>query len=217
MLFCRIHNCPSSCHQLFDHSKIKCKVVLKQKCTNGHTQSWQCHQGASAPVACGKCQRERKEAERKAQKALEDQLRRDAADDKHRQESAKIQDEIERVAQEMKDINLDMERQAALNQLRIDLEAKKESANRVKLKQSTKKDTDLGTQNPDLTAYADSSQPRPSSPSCPPNKTVNRTGKLQEHIKICLDRNNSQAKTDWQRQIDQEEVGEGMVLETRGR
>jgi hypothetical protein len=183
---------------------------LKQQCPNGHSQAWQCHQGASAPVTCVKCERERKEAEKKARKALEAQQRRDAEDEKHRKEVAKLQEEIDRVTQDMKDGKLNAERQAFLAQLRSDLVAQKERANRVKVEPSPQISlAKVNTQNHDMTASAISSQPVASSSR--PKKASKRTDKLQGHLKICLDHNDSPAQTEWQRQKDQENASNPAV------
>lgn len=52
---------------------------------------------------------ERKEAEKLAQKAAEDQQNRDAKTQKHLREVAKIQEEINQITESMKDQRLDAE------------------------------------------------------------------------------------------------------------
>ncbi len=105
MLKCGLHKCTSSCHQLLDHSKVLCRTVLAQKCSNGHNQTWQCHAGA--PPACSKRKRDRKEAVKKTQKALEEKLMRDEKIQKHLKEVTKIEEETEQITQNMKNARLD--------------------------------------------------------------------------------------------------------------
>src|ERR1700709_2805643 len=100
LLKCGVHKCPSSCHQLFDHSRIRCIAVLKQQCSEGHSQLWQCDQGAYAPVSCQKCEQERKEAERRARKVALDQQKRDTKSQKHLKELAKVQGDFDKVIQD---------------------------------------------------------------------------------------------------------------------
>ncbi|KAF4638063.1 hypothetical protein G7Y89_g15 [Cudoniella acicularis] len=127
LLKCKVHKCTSSCHQIFDHSKIRCMAVLKQNCPNGHKQSWHCYTG-STPVSCPKCERERKEAEKKAQKALIEQQKREEQVQKHLKEVAKVQEEIEQITQGMKDARLESEQSSVLAQKKKDLEAIKKLA-----------------------------------------------------------------------------------------
>ncbi|RAL64195.1 hypothetical protein DID88_002088 [Monilinia fructigena] len=54
LLNCKIHHCPSSCHQILDHSKILCSVILEQRCPNGHKIRRKCHEGLPS-TSCSKC------------------------------------------------------------------------------------------------------------------------------------------------------------------
>jgi len=128
MLKCGLHKCPSSCHQLFDHTKILCKIVLTQKCSAGHKQSWRCHAGS--PSSCSQCEREKKEAEKKVRRDFEEKQKRDEMIQKHLKEVAKIDEEIAKTVQSMKDARLNTEQQAVLAQKRADLATAKERANR---------------------------------------------------------------------------------------
>lgn len=89
-------------------------AVLKQPCSKGHYQMWQCDQGASALVSFQNCEQERKEAEKRARKAAQDQQRRDAKTQKHLKEVAKIQEDIDRITQGIKDKRLDDKQDIAL-------------------------------------------------------------------------------------------------------
>ncbi|CAG8959271.1 hypothetical protein HYFRA_00012629 [Hymenoscyphus fraxineus] len=203
MLSCGIHQCPSSCHQIVDHSKMKCMMIIKDKCPNGHTQQWYCHSGAP-PTTCPTCERERRAAEKKAQKALEEKLRREEKQQKHLREVAKIQEQIDEVTQSMKDLQINADQAASLEQKKKDLVAAKELA---------KKQTSMPQNNriPSGNDHPQSSQEPPKQPPKQPQlskpaakSTSVNSSALVESLKDCLTHNKSSAKTEWQRQKDQD-------------
>jgi hypothetical protein len=200
MLKCGLHKCASSCHQLFDHSKVPCRTVLTQKCSNGHNQPWQCHAGA--PPACSKCERDRKEAVKRTQRALEAKLRRDEKIQMHLKEVAKIEEEMEQITQSITDARLDSDQKAILAQKRTDLAAAKERANRT---QSSQREDPLDIHNddhpnPSNVSLEKSSQTSPG----PAASTPDQHSKFREHIKAAVKHTESPSKTEWQRQKDQE-------------
>lgn len=199
MLKCGLHKCTSSCHQVLDHSKVLCRRVMTQKCNNGHNQSWQCHVGA--PPACIKCEHDKKEAIKRAQRDLEEKQKRDEKDRKHREEVAKINEEMERIAQSVKDARLDAEQKSVLAQKRIDLAAAKERANRAQAHQ----DDPIATSN-DHHSHPGKLPVRTSSPAppAPTKSTQAQQSKLREHIKTVMKHNESPSEKEWQRQKDQE-------------
>src|SRR5258708_7071383 len=69
-LNCGIHPCPSKCHQLVDHSKLKCKVGVVTKCVNNHTVYKECHD-KYAVVNCPTCMRQKRQAEDAVRRAAE--------------------------------------------------------------------------------------------------------------------------------------------------
>ena len=200
MLNCGLHKCTSSCHQLLDHSKVLCRTVLTLKCINGHNQSWQCHSGA--PPACSNCERDRKEAAKRAQRALEQKLKRDDIIQNHLKEVAKIEDEMEQITQSIKDAQLNSEQKAVLAQKRMDLSAAKERADETR--NSHQKDP-LGVFKDDHPSSKSLPLGKPSQTSTGPAKSAlaNHSG-LREQIKIAVEHNKSPSKTEWQRQKDQE-------------
>lgn len=204
MLKCGLHKCISSCHQLLDHSNVLCRTVLTQKCNNGHNQSWECHAGA--PPACFKCERDKKEAVKRTQRAFEEKLKRDEKIQKHLKEVAKVEEELEQIAQSIKDARLDSEQKAILAQKQIDLAAAKERANRTQ---------NSPQENPTAISNDDHSNPRnlpvnnptktlPAPLPAPTTSTPGQHSKLREHIKSTMEHNKSPSKTEWQRQKDQE-------------
>lgn len=200
MLKCGLHKCTSSCHQLSDHSHIPCKVVLTQKCSNGHSQQWQCHAGV--PNACPKCERDRKEAAKRALKALEEMQKRDEKIKNHLKEVAKLDEEMEKITRSMEDARLDSEQQAILAQKRMDLAAVKERAQ--KSQNSHQKDPpgiDSDQQANTNQLPAKKSTPMPSKPVA---STPRHHSKLRDHIMTAVKHNQSPSKKEWQRQKDQE-------------
>src|SRR4051812_28754929 len=119
MLNCGKHKCPSSCHQLSDHSKMLCRTVLSQNCAKGHSQTWKCHAGP--PAVCAKCERERKDMIQKAQQALQDQLKRDEATQRHLREIAKIEEDINAINNSIKDARVASEQENIIKQRKRDL------------------------------------------------------------------------------------------------
>ncbi|KAL0570784.1 hypothetical protein V5O48_011178 [Marasmius crinis-equi] len=119
-LSCGLHDCPSKCHQLADHSKMKCNVLIKRTCPQGHNQSHKCHQ--KAPSNCRKCEEEAKMAQKKQEEALAKQRKREAEELAHAQELAKIEEQIAQENQRVQDERDRQEREAALMQKKKDLD-----------------------------------------------------------------------------------------------
>lgn len=203
-LNCGIHNCPSRCHQLFDHSKIKCVVVLQQKCSNGHPQTWQCHQKAAG--SCQKCEREKREAEKRIQKAAEIQQRRNETIQKHLIKVAKLQADIDLVTQSMKDARLDTEQENVLKQMRKDLAAAQEMVNRPKQESQVPQASAAASTSRNVPIQSPHSKDKTKKPDQVPaaSKPRDKNQSLQDHLEECLVHNVSASKTEWQRQRDQE-------------
>ena len=200
MLNCGRHKCTSSCHQLFDHSRIFCKTILTQKCPNGHSQQWQCH--ASAPKACQKCERDRKEAAKRAQRALEEKLKRDEKIQKHLKEVAKLDEEMEQLTRSMEDARLDSEQNSILAQKRMDLAAAKQ---RAQSSQNSHQEEPPGINNDKQQNPKGLPPKKPSPvPSKPVTPTPSPHSKLRDHIMTAVMHNQSSSKKEWQRQKDQE-------------
>lgn len=200
MLKCGLHKCTSSCHKLVNHNHVLCRAVMNQQCEKGHQQSWQCHAGA--PPACSKCERDKKEAMKRTQRALSEKLKRDEKIRKHLEEVAKIDEEIERITQSIRDARLDSEQKAVLAQKQIDLAAAKERANRA---QNSPQVDPITISNDDhSTPRNQPIQKPPQNNLAPAKSTQAQQSKLREHIKAAVEHNESPSKTEWQRQKDQE-------------
>ena len=61
-----MHECPSPCHHLEDHSTVLCHAKIEEMCNRGrHVQRFECHERLDViSKPCGICQAE-DEAEKK--------------------------------------------------------------------------------------------------------------------------------------------------------
>ncbi|EKG10223.1 CbxX/CfqX [Macrophomina phaseolina MS6] len=118
-LNCGVHDCPSRCHQLSDHSNIKCNVVMHDKCPQKHKLSWRCFAGR--PSFCTICEDDAREKAKKMQRDLDLEERRRAKQKAYAQELAEIQDEIDHQRMLRRDETEQQERQRVLQQHRRDL------------------------------------------------------------------------------------------------
>lgn len=186
---------------------MKCMVILRQQCSKGHTQKWHCHSGGP-PSTCLTCDQERRDAERKVQKALKEKLRREEQKQRHLREVTKIQEQIDEVTEGMKDMQISADQKAVLEQKKKDLAAAKERASKKKVppqndnvspgnnEQQTPKDTPKDTSK-------QTSKPPQASISSQKSSSVD-LGDLDAILKNCMAHNKSESKTEWQRQKDQE-------------
>ncbi|KAF8523922.1 P-loop containing nucleoside triphosphate hydrolase protein [Hysterangium stoloniferum] len=110
VLNCKIHKCPSKCHQISDHSKMACEALMYTECpNNGHEQRWRCSKGP--PAACRKCDDDNRRAERKKQDEF-----------KHAEKLAELNAEIAKEAEKQRDARTAEERENAILQKEKDLE-----------------------------------------------------------------------------------------------
>ncbi|EFI27390.1 CbxX/CfqX family protein [Coprinopsis cinerea okayama7 len=94
MLNCNIHKCPSKCHHLSDHSKIKCDMMVPLQCPRGHKLARKCFD--TLVPDCKSCKRLDAVLLKKAQDDLKEKERREQEEAKHLEEIAKIDAEIQR-------------------------------------------------------------------------------------------------------------------------
>jgi DNA repair exonuclease SbcCD ATPase subunit len=173
---------------------------MTRRCSTGHNQQWQCHAGA--PPVCPKCENDRKQAEKKAQRDLDAKIKREEKMQKHLKELAKIDEQMAQISQCMEDLRLDNEQRAALEQKRKDLEAAKERAN---MKQNPPPGNPLNIHHDDRPIPRNQAVKKtPNTSATPAQSTSNKHSDLREHLKIAAEHNKSRSKTEWQRQKDQE-------------
>lgn len=119
MLSCGVHPCPSKCHQLCDHSKMKCEEVMRSMCQGSHSQSFVC--GDGLPTSCIKCEREKKLATRKQKEELEEAQRLEAEQRDHSKRMDKLDAEIAAALRKKEEARLARERGLAIQQKEHDL------------------------------------------------------------------------------------------------
>ena len=120
MLNCGLHKCPQYCHNLVDHSKVTCTILVKSSCPQKHTITRRCHDKANA--TCRKCEAEARKKEERRQRDLKLEQDREAKQTAYANQLAEIQAEIELEKRRMKIDMEDQERQKVLAQYRQDLE-----------------------------------------------------------------------------------------------
>ncbi|KAL0261728.1 hypothetical protein SLS55_003158 [Diplodia seriata] len=163
-LNCLIHECPSRCHQLADHSKMKCQQILTDACPQKHKLTWRCFAGR--PSVCAICDAE---ARKKAEK-----LQRDAELDEVRQkkqrayarELAELQDEIAHERRLRCENAEQEERDRVIRQHQKDLQNL----------QSRMAGLSLGSQNPPVSQFVKAPDTPSPSPPGPPSPTAANAG-----------------------------------------
>ena len=135
------------------------------------------------PTTCQKCEKVKRDAEKKAVRDHAEKLQREAKSQSHLKKVAEVQEEIDKLTQSMKDARHDSEQASILRQKQKDLAALKELANKPKPNPAP------ATYNPTTI----SSAPNPDMNASVPSRTPKHAGKpkLQEHLKSTLGHNTS--------------------------
>jgi hypothetical protein len=151
---------------------------------------------------CAKCENDRKQAVKKAQRDLATKIKREAKVLAHLNELAKLDEQMAQFTQRMEDLRLDNEQQAVLAQKRKDFEATKERANKT---QNPLPGDPLGIYHDDCPKPRSQPVKKVPNTSTNPSKSApNQQSNLRKHIKAAVEHNKSRSKADWQRQKDQE-------------
>ncbi|RDW71858.1 hypothetical protein BP5796_07892 [Coleophoma crateriformis] len=200
LLSCGIHQCPQSCHQLSDHSKVKCLAVMKKNCPEGHCQSWRCHLGA--PPSCRQCKHEQQVAHEIAQKELEEQAARAEKQENHLKAVANINAEIESVNRCLEDMRLSSEQDAVLKQKRNDLAAVQSQRENAKSTKHTNREVNL--QKTPRIAASEPVEDKSIAPQTGMKKSIDNAEGMKSEDKPMTGQENSPSKIEWQRQKDQE-------------
>ena len=140
------HSCPSKCHNLVDHSKIKCMKMQSSECTNHHPQIWPC--SAGLPKTCHECESLTKLTKEKQQRDLTDKPHSEVEQRVHLERIDSVKKEIEQVHISREKASLAIERNIAIKRREADLE----SSDAVNVKTSA-----LPTVSPTNASYAPSS------------------------------------------------------------
>jgi flagellar biosynthesis GTPase FlhF len=112
-LNCGVHECPSRCHQLVDHSKMVCTKIIDWNCSRGHRISQSCSQ---VKGSCRFCNQEDIAKERKRQRDLKLDAERDKKQKQYTQELIEAQEEIAHLKRLQRDKFEEEERSRTLKQ-----------------------------------------------------------------------------------------------------
>ncbi|KAJ5823469.1 hypothetical protein N7447_005809 [Penicillium robsamsonii] len=118
-LSCGVHECPSKCHQIADHSKMKCTKIVEWKCPRGHCLSLSCSQ---TKRSCRFCILEDQVKERKRKRDLELETERQRKQNEYARQLAEAQEEAAHLKRERRDKFDDAERARVLEQYRQEIE-----------------------------------------------------------------------------------------------
>ncbi|OQE43716.1 hypothetical protein PENCOP_c003G04699 [Penicillium coprophilum] len=118
-LSCGVHECPSKCHQLADHSKMKCTRPVEWKCSRGHTLHLPCSQ---AKRSCRFCILEDQVKERRRKRDLELETERQKKQTEYARQLAEAQEEAAHLKRLRRDEYDDAERARVLEQHRQEIE-----------------------------------------------------------------------------------------------
>jgi hypothetical protein len=129
MLRCGVHKCPQRCHQLYDHSKMKCMQIMDSKCVVGHVQTWECH--ANKPRTCRSCEKKKLAEEKKQREAFERQKKRDILEQEYAKQMADIDEQIRIAHEQQHDHRRAREQTQALEQKKRDLENSRKLADQA--------------------------------------------------------------------------------------
>ncbi|TVY43950.1 NFX1-type zinc finger-containing protein [Lachnellula occidentalis] len=202
-LSCGKHKCPSSCHQIVDHSKMKCQAREQKMCSQGHKISWYCTEGE--PKSCHACERSRKEAERKTQKAVAEQAKQEQDARKHQEAVRKYDEQIQQLADGVKRQRLEAQRAAIIKQKEKDLTNAKERAREASTSAPVEEAAPVNPADPlpiSIPGSWPASQKQANPPAAPKSTPQSRT-LLHNSINAAITHNASPSKTEWQRQKDQ--------------
>lgn len=161
LLNCKIHKCPQRCHQLQDHSKMKCQAIIDQVCPLKHAFTSRCHEKNTS--TCSKCKAEMEAVEFKRQRDYKLEQERLAKQREYATRLAEIDDEIAHEKRLQREAWEDKDRESVLAQKRRDLENLRERKSDPRKVANTSK-SNLPAPKPPPIARSESASPRPSSP-----------------------------------------------------
>ena len=202
-LSCGMHKCPSSCHQIVNHSKVKCQAQEQKQCSEGHKIVWRCSEGE--PRSCQTCERTRKQTERKLQKSAAEQARKQEDAYKHQETVRKYDEKIQQLTEEINSHRLKSERAAVIEQKEKDLANAQKRAKRSSTSNPTSKLATTAPINlPPASISGSCPAPMKQSHAAVTPKSTPKSG-VVVHNRITDDaaRYESPSRTEWQRQREQ--------------
>lgn len=189
LLNCGIHACPHRCHQLQDHSRMDCKVIISSICPSNHKTTRKCHDKATA--YCRKCEAEVRAREKKRQRDHELDKEREAKQHAYAAQLIEIEEQIQHQKRVLKQQAEDRDRQQALEQKKQDLRNLQERT------QNPRK--------PPVPAFSTTQTTTPpndasgrQSENAPPSPTPDHSDKSTVNSRATSpDRNQAQDQSDW--------------------
>ncbi len=154
-LSCGLHDCPQKCHQLFDHSPMKCETIIKSVCPRKQEQSQRCFVGI---VTCRMCEREKKKEEQRRQRDHDLETEREIKKAKYQKELNDIQDEIALQRRQMRERSEQEEREKVVAQHQEELSGLKEAFSKFKNMFIKDPDSNAGQDATQLTDLSETSQ-----------------------------------------------------------
>ncbi|RAL01738.1 putative AAA family ATPase [Aspergillus ibericus CBS 121593] len=118
-LNCGIHDCPYMCHQLSDHSKMKCLKIVEWRCPRNHRITRPCSQLQNT---CQMCNAEDKAKERRREQEMDLEIKRERMQTEYLRQLTEIQEEIAHERRARKDKSDAEEKQRVLQQHKDELE-----------------------------------------------------------------------------------------------
>ncbi|PYH78053.1 P-loop containing nucleoside triphosphate hydrolase protein [Aspergillus uvarum CBS 121591] len=117
-LSCGIHECPSRCHKLEDHSKKVCKKITKRNCPRGHTLAMPC---SIRQISCRSCTQEDMIQKRKHDRDVRLEAERQKSQALYAEELAELQSEASYLRRLKSEKLIETERARVLEQHREEI------------------------------------------------------------------------------------------------
>lgn len=126
-LKCGLHDCPSKCHQVSDHSKMECLKLVTSKCSRGHARTIPCPKANS--IACRSCFNIDQAQQRRRERDAKLDAERQRKQSEYALKLAEAQAEIARLEKMQNDNFEDAERQKVLSHYQQEIEHLKSHPN----------------------------------------------------------------------------------------
>ncbi|PWY84476.1 putative AAA family ATPase [Aspergillus sclerotioniger CBS 115572] len=127
-LNCGIHDCPYMCHQLADHSKMKCLKIVEWICPRNHRITRPCMQFQNT---CQICNAEDRAKERRREQEMDLEIKRELMQTEYLRQLTEIQEEIAHERRVRKDKSDAEEKQRVLQQRKNELQRLRSNTNKT--------------------------------------------------------------------------------------
>ncbi|KAJ5117791.1 P-loop containing nucleoside triphosphate hydrolase protein [Penicillium atrosanguineum] len=138
VLKCGVHDCPSRCHQLSDHSQMECRKIVDLQCSREHRRTVPCSQTNNA---CRSCLREDQAQQRRRERDAMLDIKRQKKQYEYAQALAEAQAEVAHLKRTRRDLRENADRQNILIKHQQEIES-------LKAQKKSLQDVDSPTVNP---------------------------------------------------------------------